>query len=162
LEEETVDQERQKRLEEVAAIAVRLEAETQVPAAAIIAQWALESQWGSKPVGTANYFGIKKSARHAQCCTVTTHEVVNGERITQNLEFADYASLADSCADYAWLISHGAPYSFEWLTYLAKKDVAALISGIARRYATDPDYAALATQIAQQSNVQQAIRGARE
>ena len=37
-----------------------------------------------------------------QCCTVTTHEFVNGKSIVENLEFADYISLA-------WLITNGAP-----------------------------------------------------
>lgn len=156
-----MDPARQRRLEDVAAIAVRLEAETQVPAAAIVAQWALESQWGAKPVGHANYFGIKRAARHAQCCTVTTHEVVNGKRTTADLEFADYASLEDSCRDYAWLISHGDPYRSAWARYVGDRDAVALIGGIARVYATDPNYRALATTIAQQGNVRQAIQAAR-
>lgn len=36
---------------------------------------------------------------------MTTHEVVNGKSVVEDLEFADYDSLADSCADYAWLIT---------------------------------------------------------
>ncbi|MDE3166233.1 MAG: glucosaminidase domain-containing protein, partial [Acidobacteriota bacterium] len=52
------------RLNEVARIAVRLEQETGCPARLMIAQWAIESAWGSKPVGHANYFGIKKADRH--------------------------------------------------------------------------------------------------
>ena len=156
-----MDPELQTRLNKVASIAVRLEAEMGVPASAIVAQWAIESSWGAKPAGHANYFGIKKAARHTQCCTVTTQEVVNGKRITQALEFADYASLEDSCRDYAWLISHGTPYAVAWLRYLANKDAQGLIAGIARTYATDPNYARLATQIAGQSNVQKAIAEAR-
>lgn len=156
-----MDLELQKRLKEVAAIAVRIEAETKVPAAGIVAQWALESHWGAKPAGHANYFGIKKAARHALCCSVTTQEVVNGKRVTADLEFADYPSLEDSVRDYAWLISHGTPYAVAWLRYLANKDAMGLIAGIAHTYATDPNYAKLATQIAQQSNVQTAIQEAR-
>ena len=156
-----MDPERQKRLNEVVGIAVRLEAESGVPAAAIVAQWALESNWGTKPAGHANYFGIKKAARHSQCCTVTTREVINGKSQVQNLEFADYPSLEDSCRDYAWLISHGTPYAAAWSKYLENRDARGLISGIARTYATDPNYAALATQIAGQVNVQRAISAAR-
>lgn len=156
-----MDPERQRRLEDVAAIAVRIEAETQVPATAIVAQWALESSWGAKPVGRANYFGIKRAARHAQCCTVTTHEVVKGKRITADLQFADYSSLEDSCRDYAWLISHGDPYRSAWARYVEGRDAVALIAGVARIYATDPNYTALATGIAQQGNVRQAISAAR-
>ena len=112
-----MDPQRQLRLTQVAAIAVKIEAETGVPASAIVSQWALESHWGATPAGKANYFGIKKAARHTLCCTVETHEVVKGVRIAVPLEFADYASLEDSCRDYAWLISHGAPYVAQWKRY---------------------------------------------
>jgi len=156
-----MDLERQKRLNEVAAVAVRVETETGVPATAIVAQWALESQWGAKPAGHANYFGIKKAARHAQCCTVTTREVIKGKSVMQDLEFADYTSLEESCRDYAWLISHGTPYQKAWQGYQTGRDAVALIAGIAHTYATDPNYTQLATQIAQQGNVQQAIQAAR-
>ena len=58
------------RLNEVARIAVRLEQQTGCPAQLLIAQWAIESKWGEKPVGHANYFGVKRAARHTQWCTV--------------------------------------------------------------------------------------------
>ena len=72
------------RLNEVARIAVRLEQETGCPPKLMIAQWAIESAWGEKPVGHANYFGIKMAPRHAMCCTVTTEEVMDGERVVAN------------------------------------------------------------------------------
>jgi uncharacterized FlgJ-related protein len=52
------DTDRQARLAQVARIATALEA-PRCPTALLIAQWAIESQWGEKPVGDANYFGIK-------------------------------------------------------------------------------------------------------
>ena len=66
---------RNARLQEVARIAVALQAQTGCPAQLMTAQWAVESQWGAKPAGHANYFGIKMSERHKLCCTVTTREV---------------------------------------------------------------------------------------
>ena len=66
----------------------RIEAETGCPARLLIAQWAMESEWGAKPAGAANYFGIKKASRHDKCCIVTTQEVVAGRRIEQKLQFA--------------------------------------------------------------------------
>ena len=69
---------RDARLQEVARIAVALEAQTGCPAQLMIAQWAVESQWGTKPVGHSNYFGIKMlkmQPRDTMCCTVTTTEV---------------------------------------------------------------------------------------
>ena len=152
---------RNERLGKVARIAVRLEAETGLPAQLLVAQWALESKWGQQPAGQANFFGIKKASRHAKCGTVTTHEVVKGRSVAIDLEFADYDSLEDSCGDYAWLITHGAPYREAWAQYQLDKNVHNLASGIARIYATDLQYGQLVTRIAKQSNVAQAIWEAR-
>lgn len=52
------------RLDEVAPIAVHLEQETGCPAQLVIAHWAIESKWGEKPVGHANYFGVKRRPPH--------------------------------------------------------------------------------------------------
>jgi len=141
------------RLNEVARIAVRLEQETGCPAQLLIAQWAIESKWGEKPVGHANYFGIKRAARHAKWCPVTTREVINGKSVLENLEFADYDSLDDSCRDYAWLITNGAPYHVAWEQYQTDRDLPALIGAVARVYATDANYTHLAESIAGQLNV---------
>ena len=145
------------RLNEVARIAVRLEQQTACPAQLLIAQWAIESKWGEKPVGHANYFGVKRAARHTQWCAVETREVVNGSSLIENLEFADYDSLADSCRDYAWLITQGAPYHAAWARYQADRDLHTLIVAVAGTYATDPNYARLAATVAGQANVAQAI-----
>jgi flagellum-specific peptidoglycan hydrolase FlgJ len=153
---------RSQRLAEVAGIAVVLERQTGCPAQLTIAQWALESQWGAKPVGHANYFGIKMAPRHTMCCTVTTHEVVDGERVKMDLAFADYPTLAESCHDYAWLITQGEPYRAAWQKYQADHDLNALIAAVAGTYATDPGYASLARTIAGQANVAQAVAAARQ
>lgn len=153
-------EDREQRLEEVARIAVSLETETGCPARLMIAQWALESQWGAKPAGHANYFGIKKADRHTKCCTVTTREVVGGKSVVETLEFADYDSLEDSCRDYAWLITKGAPYRAAWGQFQGDQDLAALVVAVARVYATDPGYSQLAAAIAEQANVTGAIASA--
>lgn len=151
---------RDQRLAEVAQIAVSLEAATGCPAKLMIAQWALESSWGAKPVGHANYFGIKKADRHTMCCTVTTHEVLNGKSVVENLEFADYPSLEASCRDYAWLITNGAPYKAAWAQYEKEHDLDELIAAVAHVYATDFHYARLAQVIADQANVHEALMAA--
>ena len=152
---------RNERLAAVARIALRLEAETGCPARLLIAQWALESEWGATPTGKANFFGIKKAGRHEKCCTVTTREVINGKSVVQKLEFADYDSLEESCRDYAWLITHGAPYRVAWQRYQKDRNLPALIAAVAGTYATDPQYASLASVIARQTNVAAAITTAR-
>jgi len=127
----------------------------------MIAQWAIESAWGAKPVGHANYFGIKKADRHAKCCTVTTREVINGKAVVENLEFADYDSLEDSCRDYAWLITHGSPYHAAWERYQDDHDLHELVTAVASKYATDPTYAHIVAAISGQANICIAIAAAR-
>ena len=151
---------RESRLREVACIAVSLEAQTGCPAQLLIAQWAVESEWGSKPVGRANYFGVKAHPQAAQTCTVWTREVVDGETVRCQQLFADYGSLEDSCRDYARLITAGAPYRAGWERYQREHDLGALIAAVAARYSTSPQYAALVTAIAGQTNVANAIAAA--
>lgn len=152
-----MDPERQQRLNEIAAIAVRLESQTGVPAHLTVAQWAIESQWGAKPVGHANYFGIKAAQRNPLQVVVPTHENIGGALVPQDLAFSDYPSLEASAADYAWLISHGTPYARAWSRFQQDHDDLALIDSIAHVYSTSPAYASLFQQIACQSNVYDAI-----
>ncbi len=155
------DTDRQARRTEVARIAVALDKQTQCPAQLMIAQWAVESRWGAKPVGHANYFGMKKNSRDPESCTVETEEVVNGKPVEEELQFADYDSLEDSCRDYAGLITTGEPYRAVWEQYSFDRNLNALIAAVAAKYATDPGYAELVTLIANQTNVTRAIVAAR-
>jgi flagellum-specific peptidoglycan hydrolase FlgJ len=75
----------------------------------------------------------------------------------ENLEFADYDSLEDSCRDYVWLITNGEPYRAAWERYQQDHGLNALIAAVERTYAIDPNYAHLAAAIADQTNVAQAI-----
>ncbi len=155
-------EDRQTRLKQIALIADTLEAQTRCPAALMIAQWALESEWGDKLVGRNNCFGMKREGRHTEFCTVPTHEVIHGKPVVLDLEFADYDSVEDSCRDYAWLITHGAPYRAAWEQYQQIGDLQALIRTVAATYATDPNYARLITTIAGQTNITQALAEARQ
>jgi len=136
---------------------VKLQLETNLPAKLLVAQWAVESQWGAKPVGHANYFGMKKAARHAQFCTVGTHEVVDGHTVLIDAKFADYDSLEESCKDYAWLITHGAPYANAWAAFQIDGDFDRFANDVLKVYAT-AQYGYLALQIASQQNVSDAIQ----
>jgi flagellum-specific peptidoglycan hydrolase FlgJ len=155
------DTDRQARLTQVAGIAVALEKKTLCPAPLMIAQWAVESRWGSNPVGHANYFGNKKNSRDPESCTEPTTEVIDGKPVEEELQFADYDSLEDSCRDYAGLITTGEPYRTAWEQYSVDRNLNALIVAVAAKYATDPGYGALVSLIANQTNVQRAIVAAR-
>ncbi len=157
-----IDPIRKAKLDEISAIAVKLEAQVGVPAQLLVSQWALESRWGAKPVGQFNFFGIKRASRHTQGCGASTHEYVDGKRVVQNCEFAEYASLEDACMDYAWMLSHARPYAKAWAAYLIDKNALNLLKGIAKTYASDPAYAKLLQAISGQGDVVMALGRARQ
>lgn len=153
--------EQEQRLQVIAWLAVAAERKTRVPAHLTVAQWAAESHWGKKPVGKWNVFGIKRAKRHKHWLTRATSEVIGGRRVTRTLDFADYLTLEDAVADYTWLISHGAPYRQVWQAFLRDNKFQPLVMGVAKVYATDPDYGVLVWRIANQANVNAAIVEAR-
>jgi flagellum-specific peptidoglycan hydrolase FlgJ len=152
-----MDPMKQKNLDDIARIAVSIEQKTGVPARATIAQWAIESAWGTNPIGISNYFGIKKAERHRHSVSVPTREVIDGREERVTAEFADYDSLEESAIDYAWLISHGEPYREAWKHYLNFGEIRPFLRIVASQYATDPRYADLVIAVSEQSNVWQAI-----
>ena len=110
-----------------------------VDPAAVVAQSALESDWGrSVPAGAHNLFGIKARAGEA-AVTSQTREYDRGVAHAEKAAFKAYASVADGFADYARHL--GAD------RYAAARnagaDVARFARGLAKGgYATDPAYAA--------------------
>ena len=154
------------KLTEIAPIAVACGAPVGYPPEVTIAQWAVESAWGEKPVGKFGCWGVKYYPGCPLSVTVLTTEVVRGETVHERLEFADYLSLAAACADYVRLITTEPQYAAAWQAYQQSKAVDSLIRGIARVYVgSDPghqaQYAALVIEIAHQGNVQRAIAAAK-
>ena len=58
-------------------------------------------------------------------------------------------------------VARGAPYAVAWSDYKRTRTLPALIAAVAGAYATDPNYKAMATSIAYQTNVAAAIDAAR-
>jgi peptidoglycan hydrolase FlgJ len=134
-------------------LAKAAEAKFGVPARLTLAQAALESQWGRKPIGK-NYFGIKQAARHkASKVVLTSEQEKSGAIYKARLAFADYPTIEAGVMDYAWLISQGAPYREPWKTYQTNKNVVQLGQGIAKIYATSLSYAQLLTLLLNQSDI---------
>lgn len=126
-----------------------------VPIDLFLAQTAIESQWGRKPIGN-NYWGIKKAKRHTQGRTVlTTEQEPTGETWKARLEFASYPTIEDGAMDYGWLISHGAPYATAWKNYLVSGDSLALGSEVAKIYATGLGYSQLLRTLMLQTDIKQ-------
>jgi len=176
----------QKNLEEITQIAVKIENETGFPAEAMVAQWAIESEWGERPACRQNYFGIKRSSRNKLGCTARTSEVLSahqveqwnrlhpdappirgqpagsgGMRVETSQQFADYRTLEESCRDYAWMIQNAPPYGVAWARYTATKDPKRLLAELAGIYWSDPDYVKKANAVLNQTEVVDALATAR-
>lgn len=108
-----------------------------IPIALILAQSALESDWGRSVKGNA-YFGIKGKSPSGNSTTFSTHEVtLSGKRISETDEFRAYTDYAEAAADYALLIRRKYPTALAYRNEPEKFAEAVARGG----YATDPLYA---------------------
>lgn len=112
-------------------------ASTGVPVEVILAQSALESNWGRSVKGNA-FFGIKGRSPSGNSTTFSTHEVtLSGQRISEIDEFRAYDDYAEAAADYASLILRKYPSALAYRDQPVK-----FAETVARHgYATDPRYA---------------------
>jgi peptidoglycan hydrolase FlgJ len=128
----------------------------------VLAQAALETQWGKHMPTHAdgsssfNLFGIKAGGSWGGArVNVPTVEYEDGIAVRKQAQFRSYKSTADSLADYADLISKDPRYANargrgdDVLGYAR-----ALIEG---GYATDPDYAGKVTALANSSLMRNAL-----
>lgn len=176
----------QQKIDQMAAVAVSLEAEVGYPPQLLLSQWALESGWGASESGVNNYFGMTKAKRHSDWKWCATREVLSQRGINDldpeehqkirstrergdgkfdvhlSRRFASYLTLLDGVKDKVNLIVNGLPYKAAFAAFTMDHDVMKLIDGIAKAgYATDPNYAATLKKIAVQKNVVDAIVRAR-
>ena len=147
------------RLSAAAQAAVTCEHETGLPAEITVAQWALETGWGSAAPGS-NCVGIK-AVKGCAVQQLPTVEYIHGERTETTCGFAAFNDLAECFDVHARLITGGKPYAGAWAQYQRDHDVLALIAGIAPHYATDPSYAAKLRGIISMGAVRTAIEGFR-
>lgn len=118
--------------EKATALAKQIEGDTGIPWQVTYGQATLETGYGQHAPGN-NYFGMKGSGQSQK-----TKEVINGVEVTVQAGFKTYATMEESFADYARLISTNARYkkAFEF-----KNDPEAFLAEIIRGgYATDLTY----------------------
>ncbi|MCL4797626.1 MAG: glucosaminidase domain-containing protein [Bryobacteraceae bacterium] len=147
-----------------------------VPAEMIVSQAAIETGWGRSPIGT-NFFGIKKAIRHKRSEWKVTREVLTQaqiNRIKKDLiitvtprsdgkldvilrqEFAGYLNVMAGILDHAYLVSSLGDYRAHFQRFKGDNDFAVYVRGVARVYATDPNYGNLLWTIINQRNVLEA------
>ena len=139
----------------------RCERLTKLPAELTVAQWALESGWGTHQPGN-NCFGIKAYQGCFGIQSLSTCEVVNGVRVSVKQDFAVFPSL-DACFEkHADLLTTGRPYIRTWLQYLKSSDLNSLIREIAPIYSTAPNYRDALTKIISMPAVQACLAQSRK
>lgn len=107
---------------------------------AIIAQAALESNWGQTAIGH-NLFGIRADASwRGATRTVQTREVVNGQEVYGPGLFRDYPTYAESIADHFAFLKANSRYAAAGV-FNAGSDRAYFEALQRAGYATDPNYA---------------------
>ena len=112
-----------------------------VPAPIILAQWALESNFGRADLGVNNYFGHKCAVGRIYgdadgCITAWTSEYRRGRLIRVRARFARYESIGQ-CFDVQGKFLSSAK-QFRALKYI--KGISAYAETLGEHYATDPDY----------------------
>jgi peptidoglycan hydrolase FlgJ len=115
----------------------------------LIAQAALETNWGRNLPGSSNnLFGMKAAHGWAgPTVSAPTREFTNGVASDTNAQFRSYASSAQSFQDYVALLQSNPRYATALNT---GGDVQAFATALQRGgYATDPDYARKVSAIAQ-------------
>lgn len=111
------------------------------PASVAIAQWQIESGWGAHmPAGSNNPFGIKALPGQKSVGSLTVENNFNGKTEWHGKQsFRVYPSIEAAFIDHGRLLSTAAPYA---AARAALPDVRKFVIEMAKRYATDPGYAA--------------------
>lgn len=117
--------------------AERIEAKYGLPAEVIVAQAALESNWGKSAIGTYNVFGIKGEGSQGSI-NVSTREHTGGRWHRVQARFAHYGSFDEAFEAYAKTIHNG----FYKRALANKEDPVRYARALQGTYATDPSYAA--------------------
>ncbi len=146
-------------LARAAASSVDCERTRKIPAELTLAQWALESGWGSHQPGN-NCFGIKAYNGCFGIQLLKTVEFVNGVRATILQPFATFASL-DACFNQHATLFSTARYKQAFEQHARSSDLDALIRQVSAVYATDPNYANLLFAIIAMPEVKQSLAACR-
>ncbi len=126
----------------VRTLAARLQEAYQVPSAVTLAQFALESRFGTRHMSANNFFGhtfpvaVKYAPPPPRSVALPTKEFVNGREVILTRKFAKYRNIEECFTVHGRLLFNGYSSAQQF-----RDDPPAYARAIGRRYATDPDYA---------------------
>ena len=124
-----------------------------------LAQWAVESTYGSRPSGKNNFFGIKATPAQISAGHATerwTKEYVYGHYVSECLYFADYDFVEEGFDAHTTLLTH--PWYADCIRAQTPQDYARALQ--ADHYATAPNYAETLISVIKQFNLTQYDKGA--
>jgi flagellum-specific peptidoglycan hydrolase FlgJ len=153
----------------IIAAAQASQAKWRIPASVILAQWALESDWGARVSGKNNFGGITAKVKDAVFPMVPgtplepatlcpTHEVVGGKRVSCSRWFKDFATPAAYFDRHGELLATGKPYAKARAALPDADKFADALTGV---YATDPQYGASLRAIMRGSSLYKFNTGAK-
>ena len=104
----------------------------------VAAQWALESDWGRKPSGKNNYFGIKAGEGESGT-SKGTWEVINGKKVNTSANFKNFDTPSGSVNELVnrWYKDYGKYKGVNRANSASEAAGLLTVEG----YATDPEYA---------------------
>lgn len=138
---------RQRFIEQMTPLAVEASRRTGVDPRIIIAQAAVESNYGKAAPGQ-NYFGIKAPAGTGQ--NLMTNEFLNGTMQRMSQPFRTYGSMAESVEGYADFINKNPRYA----PFRSAKDFEAQLAELQKSgYATAPNYSQVVGGVARGINI---------
>ncbi|MER9702220.1 glucosaminidase domain-containing protein [Mesorhizobium sp. M0133] len=121
-----------------------------VPASVTLAQWALESAYGSRmPAGSNNPFGIKARGDQPSVMALTT-EVIHGKSVKVNAAFRVFDSLEEAFSQHGKLLGSAGVYANARKFINSPDRFADALTGV---YATDPNYGELLKSIMRKNNL---------
>jgi len=123
-----------------------------VPVSITLAQWIVESAWGSAmPPDSNNPFGIK--ALPTQPAVETeTREVIDGKDVVMTARFRRFESLSEAFDQHGQLLSTGSPYQTAMTLVQDPDRFADALTGV---YATDPQYGTTLRWVMEAYNLKQ-------
>ena len=131
-----------------AAIAVRKK--WLVPASVTLAQFGLESAWGTKITGKFNFFGNKWDGK-GPYTEVPTHEYINGRYVLTTAKFKDFTGYEDAFDFHGRLLATHPAYHNATALVDHPEAFAHALTGV---YATDPLYGVKLVQIMRGSGLE--------
>jgi len=115
-----------------------------------LAQYGLESAWGTKVTGKYNFFGIK-AVQGDSYKTCPTHEIIHGKSVLVLANFKNFKDYNDAFDYHGRLLATHEHYSTAMAHTDDPEEFAKALTGL---YATDPDYGNKLVEIMRESNLE--------